>query len=57
MRVRVEFSKKIFAMVMSLSEGTFFIGLLIIALKLSAVSNTSSLSSLVGLLFRASVFD
>ncbi|MNL39378.1 hypothetical protein D3C87_1616550 [compost metagenome] len=42
--VRVEFSKKILAMVMSLNDGTFFIGLLITSLKLSAVSKISSIS-------------
>ena len=45
MRVRVEFSKKILATVISLREGTFLIGRLIMALKLSAVSNTNSISS------------
>ena len=42
--VLVEFSKNIFAMVISLSEGTFFIGLLMTSLKLSAVSKISSIS-------------
>ena len=43
--VRVEFSKNKFAMVMSLSDGTFFIGRLITSLKLSAVENISSISA------------
>ena len=43
-RVRVEFSKNNLAMVMSLSEGTFFIGLLITDLKLSAVWKIKSIS-------------
>ncbi|MNR43111.1 hypothetical protein D3C85_1617020 [compost metagenome] len=42
--VRVEFSKKMFAMVISLKEGTFFIGRLITSLKLSAVSKINSIS-------------
>jgi hypothetical protein len=45
--VRVEFSKNILATVTSRREGTFLMGLLIMALKLSAVSNTSSISSRV----------
>src|SRR5690606_36146730 len=44
-RVRVEFSKKILAMVMSLREGTFLIGRLMTSLKLSAVSKISWISS------------
>src|ERR1700749_2508518 len=43
-RVRVEFSKKILAMVTSRSEGTFFIGRFKTVLKLSAVSKISSIS-------------
>jgi hypothetical protein len=39
--VRVEFSKKILAMVMSRSEGTFLIGRCNTSLKLSAVSKIS----------------
>ncbi|MNY33219.1 hypothetical protein D3C86_1674860 [compost metagenome] len=42
--VRVEFSKNILAMVMSLNDGTLFMGLLITSLKLSAVSKISSIS-------------
>ena len=42
--VLVEFSKNKFAIVISLKDGTFFIGLLIISLKLSAVLNISSIS-------------
>ena len=45
--VRVEFSKKIFAIVISLSEGTFLIGRLITSLKLSAVLKIKSMSSLL----------
>lgn len=39
-RVRVEFSKNIFAMVISLREGTFLMGLLSTSLKVSAVSKS-----------------
>ncbi|MCY1531377.1 hypothetical protein D9M68_666010 [compost metagenome] len=42
--VRVEFSKKILAMVISLKAGTFLMGRLIIPLKLSAVSKINSIS-------------
>jgi hypothetical protein len=45
--VRVEFSKNRLAIVTSLNDGTFFIGRLITSLKLSAVENISSISSLV----------
>src|ERR1035437_7946745 len=45
--VRVEFSKKRLAMVVSLKEGTFLIGRLITALKLSAVEKISWISSFV----------
>ena len=45
--VRVEFSKNKFAIVTSLSEGTFFIGRLITSLKLSAVEKISWISSAV----------
>src|SRR3989304_10529603 len=45
--VRVEFSKKRLAMVISLREGTFFIGRFIISLKLSAVLNIRLISSTV----------
>src|ERR1043166_363296 len=44
MRVRVEFSKKILAMVMSRRDGTFLMGRLMMVLKLSVVSKTSSMS-------------
>src|SRR5690606_15746287 len=44
-RVRVEFSKKTLAMVISLREGTFLIGRLMTSLKLSAVSKISWISS------------
>ena len=44
--VLVEFSKKRFAIVISLRDGTFLIGLLITSLKLSAVSNISCKSFL-----------
>src|SRR5688500_1797399 len=44
--VRVLFSKKILAMVISRNEGTFFIGLLITSLNWSAVSKIRSISSL-----------
>jgi hypothetical protein len=45
--VLVEFSKNKFAIVISLKEGTFFIGLLITSLKLSAVEKIKLMSSLV----------
>ena len=45
--VLVEFSKNKFAIVISLSEGTFLIGLLMTSLKLSAVLKINSISSLV----------
>ena len=44
--VRVEFSKNMFAMVTSRSEGTFLMGRLMTALKLSAVEKMRSISSL-----------
>src|SRR5882757_7434848 len=44
-RVRVEFSKNILAMVTSRKEGTFLIGLFNTDLKVSAVSNISSISA------------
>ena len=44
-RVRVEFSKNKLAMVISLRDGTFFMGLLITDLKLSAVWKIKSISS------------
>jgi hypothetical protein len=44
-RVRVEFSKNMLAIVTSRSEGTFFIGLFKTDLKVSAVSNISSISA------------
>jgi len=43
-RVRVEFSKKMLAIVTSRKEGTFFMGRLITSLKLSAVSKINSMS-------------
>jgi hypothetical protein len=43
--VLVEFSKNRLAMVMSLSEGTFFIGRLMTSLKLSAVEKINLISS------------
>ena len=45
--VLVEFSKNRFAIVISLRDGTFFIGRLITSLKLSAVLNINSISFLV----------
>src|SRR5690554_7030874 len=48
--VRVEFSKNKLAMVISLSEGTFFIGRLITSLKLSAVSKIKLISANVSCL-------
>src|SRR5690554_1376407 len=45
--VLVLFSKKMLAMVISLSEGTFLIGRLITSLKCSAVSKIKSISSFV----------
>src|SRR5688572_24277172 len=47
MRVRVEFSKNKLAIVTSLSEGTFLIGLLMTSLNWSEVSKMSSMSSRV----------
>ena len=47
MRVRVEFSKNKLAMVISLNEGTFFIGRLSTSLKLSAVLKINSISLFV----------
>ena len=46
-RVRVEFSKNKFAMVMSRNEGTFLIGRLITSLNASAVLKIISISFLV----------
>src|SRR5690554_998648 len=46
-RVRVEFSKKILAIVMSLSVGTFLIGRLITSLKVVAVCKINSISLLL----------
>ena len=43
--VRVEFSKNKLAMVISLKDGTFFMGRLITSLKLSAVLNIKLMSS------------
>ena len=45
MRVRVEFSKKRFTIVISRSEGTFFIGRLMTSMNWSAVSKMRLMSS------------
>ena len=44
MRVLVEFSKKRFTIVMSLSDGTFLIGRLMTSMNWSAVSKINSIS-------------